>query len=140
MTVDNITKLSSESLSDKETETLLTLLRVQKGTRIFDIIYYILEDPSLLILFLNTMAGDTIKVPSREDILKLIDYVHIYTYYKSLPEQEYMEKCRKTAQVFKRRTQSVQRIVQKVETSLREEVIKDGKPDGTNSISPRADE
>lgn len=78
-------------------------------------LFAILGDENLLKYF-DVMSGTTIKVPTRDSILKIVNYVKIYQYCKSKGFTK--EAYEKAAKIFDRRVMSVQRIVEKVERVL----------------------
>lgn len=103
--------LAKEEPSREELEKLLEILRRVKGTTLFDFLYYILADETLM--FLDMFSGDTLKIPQRDEVLKLMDYARIWVFVKN--NENDPEVVRKAAARFKRRTQSIQRIVAKVD-------------------------
>lgn len=106
--------LAQEQLTDPEFENFLNLLREVKQTTLFDFLYYILKEETLLVL--DTFAEQSIKLPSREETMKLLDYARIYTYCKA--HESDPEVYRKASKKFQRRTQSIQRILAKAESLI----------------------
>lgn len=123
-----IGRISNTVLSDEETETLLKIIEAQKGTTAPRLVQYIIQDPETLLLLLDALAGETIKMPSREETIKMVEYAQIWETYQKA-EGTPIERARKTAVRHKRRTQSIQRIIQKVEELIGGD--KDG--NGTNT-------
>lgn len=107
--------LSVLNLSRDEREIFLDYIESQNPQMNASYIFAILGDEEFL-KFFDVMAGTSIKVPSRESLVKIINYVKIYTYCKSKDfSKESMERA---AKIFDRRLMSVQRIVEKVERVL----------------------
>lgn len=78
-------------------------------------LFAILGDDNLLKYF-DVMSGTTIKVPTRDTILKVVNYIKIYNYCKSKGFTK--ESYEKAAKIYERRVMSIQRIIEKVERVL----------------------
>lgn len=104
-----------KKLSEEELYTFLTLIRVVRGTSVYDFMAYLLGDDVLK--FLDVYAKDIIKVPPREETSKMLEYAQIYAAYKSMESNPEVYKI--VGKRFKRRSQSVMRIVAKVEDLLK---------------------
>lgn len=106
--------LSQEELNNTEMETFLRLLGVVKGTTVYDFLYYILKEEVLL--FLDTFASENMKIPSRDETIKMLDYARIHEFLNSHGRDS--SALKEAARKFQRRTQSIQRIDQKVKELL----------------------
>lgn len=70
--------LSLTSLGKDEKATFMTLLANRKDTTRFDALDYLLGDNFLS--FLDAFAGESIKVPPKDDLIKYIIYSKVYIY------------------------------------------------------------
>lgn len=114
--------LSQEELSQGEMETFLSLIGIVKATSIYDFLYYILKEETLL--FLDTFASENIKIPSRDETIKMLDYARIHEFLNKNGRDP--RALKEAARRFQRRTQSIQRIDQKVQ-----ELLERGERNGT---------
>ena len=113
----------SESLSDEEFDMLLALLRHTRKTQIFDVISHIIHSKEDFLLFLDALASDVIRVPSRKETLKVIDAVAIYNFYRKQPYETHDARIKITAKRYKMNIKSVNRIVDVVSNVLASDVI-----------------
>lgn len=111
---NKIGRVSNTHMSDSETETFLKIIESQRGLDAVKVLHYIIQDQDLLLLILDALAGETMRIPSREETIKMIEYSQIWETYKRTTGEP-LERARETALIHKRRTQSIQRIIQKVE-------------------------
>lgn len=108
--------LSIISLSVDERENFIDYMDETNASLGISYLFAILGDKYFL-KFLDVMAGETIKVPSRESTVKIINYIKIYTYCKNRGFTE--QAMEKAAKVYDRRLVSVQRIIAKVDSILK---------------------
>lgn len=107
---------------------VLSAVHLNKDERDLVIDYYEKTNPSLnaeflfvlmdeeWLKFLDVMAGTNIRVPSRDSILKTINYVKIYRY---CAQRDFSrESIEKASKLFGRRTASISRIIEKVKRNL----------------------
>jgi hypothetical protein len=113
--------LAQENLSLEEISVFLDLLRATKKTTAYDILYYILAEEFLIVL--DSLEGESLRVPSRDETLKLIDYAKIHTFLNAHRENPHAIKD--AADRFQRRTQSITRIEKKVQELLEEADLSD---------------
>lgn len=106
----NIGYLSVLDLSEKELTLLIDYLVSSKDMESLPFLYSILDKN--LMLFLDVFAGETIKIPTRQELTKIINYIIIYKY---LEERNFTpEAYQKASGLFKRRVSNLERIVEKV--------------------------
>lgn len=107
--------LSVIKISSKEREVLLDYLNASKPTLMADYFFAVLGDEYFL-KFFDVFSGKNIKVPSRDEILKLVQYSKIYSYLSlaSFSEEAY----ERAASIFGKRVASLKRIVAKVDSVL----------------------
>jgi len=120
---DRVGLVLAESLSEHDHDIFLALLRHSKKTQIFDIISHIFQSNENFLLFLDALASDTIRVPSRKDTLKALDAVSIYSYYLKQPYESHEAKINVTAKHFKSNTKSINRIISTVAKVLANDPI-----------------
>ena len=107
----NIGLLSVLDLSEKEIKTLIDYLVSSKDMESLPFLYELLGKD--LLLFLDVFAGDTIKIPTRQELAKIINYIMIYNYVK---ERNFTEDSyQKASSLFKRRVANIKRIVEKTD-------------------------
>lgn len=106
--------LSVIQLEDSEKEILLDYLMGVKPATQPDYIFTVLGKEFLK--FYDVFAGTTFKVPSREELLRIINYVKIYSYCKerSFSNDSYD----RAAKIFKKRPLMIREIVDKVANIL----------------------
>jgi len=109
--IDKVGLILSESLSDSEFEIFLALLRYFRKTQVFDIISHILQSNENFLLFLDALAVDNIRVPSRKDTLKILDAVSIYSHYIKQPYASHKARVSATAERFKSSFKSINRTI-----------------------------
>jgi len=108
--------LSFIKLSEEERHYLLRYLTKVKKTQVFDIIEYLFDDDFLK--FIDVFSGESIKVPRREEVLKIVNYIKIYTYCQARGFSD--ESIEAASKIFKRRQVSVRKVIDKVSTTLKE--------------------
>lgn len=107
----NIGLLSVLDLSEKEIKLVIDYLVSSKDIDSLPFLYELLGKD--LLLFLDVFAGDTIKIPTRQELSKIINYIIIYQYVK---ERNFTDEAyQKAASLFKRRIGNIKRIVEKVD-------------------------
>ena len=120
----NIGLLSVLELSDKEIKTMIDYLVSSKDLEALPFLYEILGKD--LLLFLDVFAGETIKIPTRQELAKIINYIIIYQYVKERGFSE--ESYQKAAVLFKKRIGNIKRIVEKVDnitSNIKNKYLKD---------------
>ena len=118
--------LASESPSKEEMDVFLTILRETRNTNLYDFLNYIMAEETLM--FMDVFAGETLKLPSREDTAKDLDHARIYLFVKL--NQKDPGIIQRAAKKFQRRSQSITRIVGRVETLMKKGVERDGNAKG----------
>lgn len=108
--VETVGKLSLVRLSNREREVLLEILRETVGDTLYEFLYYFLG--SNFLKFLDTFSGQRFNVPDREKVVKLVNYVRIYSFVEKGNFSE--ESYEKAALFFEKRKASIVRIVAKV--------------------------
>lgn len=106
--------LSLVTLDKEEREVFLDYMDVNNPSLFASYLFALLGDDMLR--YLDVMSGTSIKVPSRDSVLKTINYIKIYSYCKSKGFTK--ESYEKAAKIYDRRVMSVQRIVDKVDRVL----------------------
>ncbi len=113
-------------MKEIEIQNLLAYIARSRGTDQFDFISALFGDVQLL-RFLDIFSGQVIKVPQRDKVMKLIEYIQVYSYIrqrlpksqKDIPikdvEEGFLESA---ANHFDRRKHSVARIYDKVRKVL----------------------
>lgn len=114
--------LSIMSLSVKEREVLIDYFISSKPQAYIDYIFALMGDKEFL-RFFDTLAGCNVKVPTRESMVKVINYVKIYCYCESRGFSS--ESYAKAAKIFKRGPSSIKKIVHKVQRVLQSGENKD---------------
>lgn len=114
--------LSIVDMSAGEKELLLDYLEKTKPSLNVRYINEILPDSDFLIFF-DVFSGKNIKVPSREEMEKLVSYIKIYNYCKQngFTDLAYEN----AAKLFGRRVNSIQRVVERVKLHLESEEVQD---------------
>lgn len=107
--------LSVINLSVDEREFFLDYMESVNPQMNASYIFALLGDEKFL-KFFDVMSNTTIKVPSRDSILKIINYIKIYNYCKKKNFSK--EGYEKAARIYGRRAMSIMRIVEKVERIL----------------------
>lgn len=107
--------LSIIELNMKEREVFLDYMNIMKPYMNADFLFATFGDRALL-KFFDVFAGVNIKVPSREETKKIINYIKIYQYCKDRGFTE--DGYEKASKIFGRRLMSVKRVVAKVERVL----------------------
>ena len=115
--------LSMIKLSTPETDLLLRYMGISKSTEVFDVMNIYYGDDFLR--FIDVFSGETIKVPTREEIYKICNYIKIYNYVANKGFTE--ESIEQAAKIFDRRRNSIKRILNKVNSVMaKEEKYDDG--------------
>lgn len=107
--------LSVIDLDYDEREYLLDYLSVTSPQSYSDFIFSLLGDKWFL-SYMDVLEGLTIKIPPRQTLIKIINYIKIYCYLKSRGFSE--EAYEKASKLYKKRVVSLKRIVNKVEETL----------------------
>lgn len=103
--------LSLIQLSDDEKELFLDYMCALKDTEQYDILVNLFGKD--LLKFMDVFSGQSIKIPTRKYINKVIKYIKIYKYCEARGFSD--ESYRKAGKIFDRRKSSVIRAVKKVE-------------------------
>ena len=129
--MENSGILSLVSLSEEEKEVFLQYLYSSKDTPNFDILYNFLGED--LLRFFDVFSGETVKVPRRDEVNKIIRYIKIYQYCKTRDFTE--EAIESAAKIFGRRKNSIRRLIQKVERMVEEDMYDEegGEADSVSS-------
>lgn len=114
--------LSLVEMSAGEKELLLDYLEKTKPSLNVRYINEIFPDSDFLVFF-DVFSGKNIKVPSREEMEKLVSYIKIYNYCK---QNEFTDLAyENAAKLFGRRVNSIQRVVERVKLHLESEEVQD---------------
>ena len=113
----------SETLTDEEFETFLTLLRNAKKTQIFDVIAHIIGDRRAFLVLLDALAADVVKMPSRKELLRAIDAAVIYSNYCRQPYATHEAKVKATVARFRSNARAVSGMVSVVRKVLSKDII-----------------
>lgn len=114
--------LSHITLQPEERELFLDYMNRQKKMEVVDFLFAVLGENFLK--FLDVFSGESIKIPQREEVIKIVNYVKIYKYCKSHNFTD--EAYQKASVIFSRREMSIRRIVEKVSKVLEKEYSSDG--------------
>lgn len=107
------------TLSDEEMYSFLTVLAKNYSTSNFDVIHN-LFGPQFL-YFMDLFAGDTIQVPKRKELEKLILYTRVYHYFES---RSFNDDVKKSAmRIFELSATELERIITFMNEILKEEDI-----------------
>jgi hypothetical protein len=112
---ENAGSLKSVHLEDPERQVFLEYMSKIRKDQTFDILYNILDDPDMF-MFCDCFAGQTIKVPSREELKKIVLYCRIYQFITARGGDEVAYQQASTH--FDKRIHSLKRIVLKVDSVL----------------------
>jgi hypothetical protein len=121
--LEKLGRLSLIDLSDQEMEVFVKYLSRSKSTSDFDFLHRIVGSDDFIRL-LDVFSGDTVKIPEREVLAKLISYIQIYVYVRNhlkedLPADKLPDDVvESAAKNFDRRCNSVRRIYEKVRCVL----------------------
>ena len=107
--------LSIVDIEEDEFEIFLDYLYALKDTEHFDAIYSMYGKEGLL-KFLDVFSGDSVKVPKRTYLNKIIKKIKIYMYCLERDFSE--ESIRMASKLFDKRKSSVQRAIDKIERVL----------------------
>jgi hypothetical protein len=103
-------------INDKESSLLLAYLRTVNKTPAYDFISYLIGIEYLQ--FLDLLAGNTLKVPSRKSLFRDLEYIKIYNYVR---EKKFtIESVRTVAKLYNKNISFVKRAVIKISKSLNE--------------------
>lgn len=106
--------LSVLEVNDEERDLYLQYLESSKDLDCLPFIDSLLGKDTLT--FLDLFAGETIKIPSRQELIKILNYIIIYQYIKERGFTD--EAYQKASSLFKRRVDNLQRIVEKVSNTI----------------------
>lgn len=101
-------------MDEDEKELFLDYMKALKDTDYYDTFYTFFGDE--LFRFLDIFAGESVRVPKRGYISKVIKYVKIYRYCEARGFTE--ESFRKASKVFDKRKSSIVRAIDKVDRVL----------------------
>lgn len=105
-------------INDKESKLLLTYLRNTNKTSAYDLINYLIGIDYLQ--FLDLLAGNTLKIPSRKSIYRDLEYIKIYNFVK---EKKFStDSIRTVAKLYTKNISFVKRAIIKISKSLNEEL------------------
>lgn len=107
--------LSIINLSVDEREVFLDYMESTNPQMNASYIFALLGDEKFL-KFFDVMSNTTIKVPTRDSVVKIINYIKIYNYCKK--KNFTKEAYEKASKLYGRRVMSIQRICEKVERIL----------------------
>lgn len=107
--------LSLIQMNKDERDLFLDYMKSLKDTYYYDVLYTFFEDD--FFEFLDLFAGESVRVPQRHYIMKVVKYVKIYCYCKERGFTE--ESYRKASKIWGKRKSSVKRAINKVERVLR---------------------
>lgn len=108
--LEKIGILSNIEFTEKEREAFLEYMAKQSGSDFYDILYGVFGEDWLK--FLDVFSGETLKLPTREQVFKNIKYLKIYTYCAQRNFSE--ESIDQVARIYGKRRVSVKRIIDKV--------------------------
>lgn len=106
--------LSLIQLADDEIELFLDYMCALKDTEQYDILQNLFDEK--LLQFMDVFSGESVKIPTRRYINKVIKYIKIYRYCEARDFSE--ESMRQASKIFDRRKSSVKRAIAKVERVL----------------------
>lgn len=106
--------LSLLDLNDEELNVFLTYLENGKGME--SVKYLNSEFGSNLLEFLDLFAGETIKIPSKNELMYISNYATIYTYLKNKNFTD--DAYTRASYIFKRRVPALRKIVDKVKNNI----------------------
>lgn len=107
--------LSVVDLEDDEFKVFLDYLYALKDSEHYDVLYSMYGKEGLL-KFLDVFSGDSVKVPKRSYLNKIIKKIKIYMY--CLERDFSDESIRMASKIFDKRKSSVQRAIDKIERVL----------------------
>ena len=110
----NVGILSVLNMDDREQAIFMSVLADRRDTSKFDAIKYLLGDK--FFLFLDSMAGEGVKVPPRDDLLKYVIYAKVYNYCR---ERGFSDASVESAsKIFNRRKDFVMSVIKKLNRVL----------------------
>lgn len=121
--MENSGILSLIELNDKENKLYLEYIRKKNDTAIYDFVYYLLGDS--WIKFLDLTAGANLKVPSRSNLFRDIDYIKIYNYVVTHGDNE--DAMKGAAKIYNKKVSYVRKAVSKVKETLNSSVVEEDK-------------
>jgi len=104
--------LSDVELSKDEVGVFMELISNRRNGDSMKALRYVLGDIEQFLLFLDMFAGESIKIPTREFVLRMCDWAKIWAYYNRNPNRS------EIAKVFKRRINVIDGIINKVDMAL----------------------
>lgn len=107
--------LSIIDLETDEREYLLDYLNVIAPQAYTDFVFALFGDKRFL-TYLDVLEGLTIKIPPRQTIVKIVNYIKIYCYLEARGFTD--EAYDKASKIYKKRVVSLKRIVNKVKETL----------------------
>lgn len=122
--------LRSIHLTDAEMDIFLEYLYNLKKTHNYDVLRNVFDEQFLM--FLDMFSGETLKIPKREELIKIASYIRIYRYLEVRGFTE--DSVSNASRLFGRRRNSIKRIVNKVDRVL-ERSGPDGRPRFADEIS-----
>ena len=102
--------LSVVKLSDVERELFIDYLDNLKPSLHTDYLFAVFGSDYFL-KFFDVFSGESVKVPAREDVIKIVCYIKIYSYCKSRNFSE--SSFEMAAKIYGKRKMSIKRIVEK---------------------------
>lgn len=108
--------LSLVRCTDEELTLLIEYLTKAKSTEDFEFLFRLFNNPHDFLKFVDLFSGTTIRVPTREEMFKLLNYIKIYNYCNARNRTE--EAYQQAAKIFERKPLSVVRIVEKIDRIL----------------------
>lgn len=110
--------LTQVRVNDVEREILLDYLNKKKPMLYADFLFAVMGND--FIKFIDVLEGLTLKVPQREQLVKIISYIKIYSYLRS--HNFSSEAYERASKLFNKREVSLRRIVANVENTIKGEV------------------
>lgn len=107
--------LSLMDFNEDEQNMFLKYLECGKGLEAIP--YLQCEFGDSLLSFLDLFAGETIRIPSKQELMNISNYILIYKYLKDRNFTD--EAFTRAASIFKRRVPSLRSIVEKVENNMK---------------------
>ena len=108
--VEKVGKLSLIKMTIREKEVFMEAIAKEVGETTYDLLEYFLGDDFLK--FVDTFSGQRFTIPTRDKVVKLVNYIKIYAYVERGGFSD--EAYEKASVLFNKRKSSVSRIVGKV--------------------------
>jgi len=106
--------LSLIELDKEERELLIDYMTALKRTEVYEVLENMYGVD--ILKFMDVFAGESIKIPNRNYVYKVIKYIQIYKYCERRDFTE--EAIENASKVFDRRKSSITRVIDKVERVL----------------------